>query len=83
MDKHNNHYQLYINGEWVSGSEGQVMHSHNPHNNQSWASFDCASKKDIELAVNTARKALDDPSWSSITATDRGKLLYKLADLIE
>ena len=83
MDRHNNHYQLYINGEWVSGSEGQVMHSHNPHNNQSWASFDCASKKDIELAVNTARKALDDPSWSSITATDRGKLLYKLADLIE
>ena len=83
MDKLNQHYQLYINGKWVSGSEGQVMHSLNPHNNQSWASFDCASKKDTDLAVKSAREALDDLSWRTMTATDRGKLLYKLADLIE
>ena len=83
MNKQNNHYQLYINGKWVSGSEGQVMYSLNPHNNQSWASFDCASKKDIDSAVKGAREALGDPSWRSMTATDRGKLLYKLADLIE
>ena len=83
MDKLNQHYQLYIDGKWVSGSEGQVMHSLNPHNNQSWASFDCASKKDTDLAVKSAREALDDLSWRTMTATDRGKLLYKLADLIE
>ena len=83
MDKLKNHYQLYINGEWKAGSEGQIMQSLNPHNNQSWASFDCADKKDIDTAVKGARKALNDPSWRPVTATDRGKLLYKLADLIE
>ena len=83
MDKLNQHYQLYINGKWVSGSEGQVMHSLNPHNNQSWASFDCASKNDTDLAVKTAREALDNLPWRTMTATDRGKILYKLADLIE
>ena len=83
MNKQNNHYQLYINGKWVTGSEGQVMHSLNPHNNQTWASFDCASKEDVDIAVKAAKNALDQPSWKSITATDRGKLLYKLADLIE
>ena len=83
MDKLKNHYQLYINGEWKAGSEGQIMQSLNPHNNQSWASFDCANKKDIDTAVKGARKALNDPSWRPVTATDRGKLLYKLADLIE
>ena len=83
MNKQNNHYQLYINGKWVTGSEGQVIHSLNPHNNQTWASFDCASKEDVDIAVKAAKNALDQPSWKSIAASDRGKLLYKLADLIE
>ena len=51
MDKLKNHYQLYINGEWKAGSENQVMQSHSPHHNQPWASFDCANKEDIDLAV--------------------------------
>ena len=42
MEKLTSHYQLYINGEWRSGSKGQIMHSENPHNNKPWASFDCA-----------------------------------------
>ena len=83
MDKLKNHYQLYINGEWKAGSEGQVMQSHSPHNNQAWASFDCANKEDIDLAVKSARSALSNPIWKSMTATERGKLIFKLADLIE
>ena len=83
MKKLNIHFQLYINGEWRSGSDNQIMHSQNPHNNQTWASFDCASKIDIDLVVKSAKDALNDQSWKSMTATDRGKLLNKLADLIE
>ena len=51
MEKLTNHYQLYINGEWQSGSKSQIMHSENPHNNKPWASFDCASKDDIDLSL--------------------------------
>jgi len=83
MKKLDNHFQLYISGEWKSGSTNQIMHSQNPHNNQTWASFDCASEMDINLAVQSAKDALNNQSWKSMTASDRGKLLYKLADLIE
>ena len=55
MEKLTNHYQLYINGEWQSGSKSQIMHSENPHNNTPWASFDCASKEDIDDAVGYAK----------------------------
>ena len=83
MEKLTNHYQLYINGEWQSGSKSQIMHSENPHNNTPWASFDCASKEDIDDAVGYAKNALASEAWGSLNATERGKLLFKLADLIE
>jgi aldehyde dehydrogenase (NAD+) len=83
MKKLNTHFQLYINSEWRSGSADQIMYSQNPHNNQMWASFDCANKKDIDLAVKSAKDALSNQTWKSMTATNRGKLLNKLADLIE
>ena len=83
MKKLDTHFQLFINGEWRSGSDDQIMHSQNPHNNQIWASFDCANKIDIDFAVKSAKDVLNDQSWKSMTATDRGKLLNKLADLIE
>ena len=83
MKKLDTHFQLFINGEWRSGSDDQIMYSQNPHNNQIWASFDCANKIDIDFAVKSAKDVLNDQSWKSMTATDRGKLLNKLADLIE
>lgn len=42
-----------------------------------------AGEEDIDIAVKAARKALKDPSWKLLPATDRGVLLLKLADLIE
>ena len=83
MEKLTSHYQLYINGEWQSGSKEQIMQSENPHNNKPWVSFDCASKEDIDDAVGYAKNALASEAWGSLSATERGKLLFKLADLIE
>lgn len=42
-----------------------------------------AGEEDIDIAVKAARKALKDPSWKLLPATDRGVLMLKLADLIE
>ena len=77
------HHQLYIDGSWVSGSTNQKMDAQNPANGENWATFDCASKSDVDLAVKSARRALTEKSWCNISQTQRGKLLYKLANLIE
>ena len=77
------HFQLYIDGAFCDGAGGQVMETLNPANGAPWATFACASPGDVERAVAAARRALDDPSWRDMTATARGKLLYRLADLIE
>lgn len=42
-----------------------------------------AGEEDVNAAVAAARKALKDPSWKQLPATDRGTLMLKLADLIE
>ena len=77
------HYQLYIDGQWREASDGQVMESRNPSTGAVWASFACASAEDVRDAVAAAKRALDDPAWRDLTQTARGKLLYRLADLVE
>lgn len=76
-------FQLYIDGAWIHGSEGQSMESINPATGKAWARFACASKNDVERAVVAARRVLNIGAWADMTATQRGKLLYKLADLVE
>jgi len=47
------------------------------------ASVYAAGEEDVDIAVKAARKALKDPSWKSLPGTDRGRLMLKLADLVE
>ncbi|NOD93178.1 aldehyde dehydrogenase family protein [Ruegeria sp. HKCCD4884] len=77
------HFQLYIDGEWVEGSRGQVMKSQNPATGEEWSSFACASAEDVDRAISAARRSLEDPAWRDMTQTSRGRLLLKLAELIE
>ena len=77
------HYQLFIDGKWCAGATGQTMDSLNPATGAVWASFDCAAASDVERAVAAAKRVLDDPEWRDMTQTARGKLLYRLAALIE
>ena len=79
----NPHFQLYIDGSFCEGAGGAVMHSQNPADGKNWASFSCTDKQDVERAVVAAKRALDNPTWRDMTQTARGKLLFKLADLIE
>ncbi len=77
------HYQLFIDGQWCSGSQQQVMQSANPATGKTWATFDCASSSDVDRAVAAAQRMLNDTAWRDMTQTARGKLIYRLADLIE
>ncbi|WP_170329898.1 aldehyde dehydrogenase [Ruegeria arenilitoris] len=76
------HFQLFIDGEWTEGSDAQVMTSENPATGQGWATFACASAGDVDRAIVAAKRVLDDPAWRDMTQTARGKLLYRLADLV-
>ncbi|WP_136442155.1 aldehyde dehydrogenase [Pacificoceanicola onchidii] len=77
------HYPLLIDGAWVEGASGQTMTSENPATGASWATFACAAPEDVERAISAARRALSDPAWRDLTQTQRGKLLYRLAELVE
>ncbi|WP_170425458.1 aldehyde dehydrogenase [Ruegeria arenilitoris] len=76
------HFQLFIDGEWTEGSDAQVMMSENPATGQEWATFACAAPQDVDRAIAAAKRILNDPEWRDMTQTQRGKLLYRLADLV-
>ncbi|HCI05838.1 MAG TPA: hypothetical protein DE314_00540 [Sulfitobacter sp.] len=77
------HFQLYIDGEFTEGHDTQVMTTQNPATGEDWATFACAAPQDVDRAVTAARRVLDDPAWRDMTQTQRGKLLYRLGELIE
>ncbi len=77
------HFSLYINGEFRAGSANETMLSENPATGDAWASFDCASAEDVNTAVAGARAALNNGAWPAMTATARGKCLYRLAELLQ
>ncbi len=45
------HYQLFIDGQWVDGADGQVMATQNPATGQDWATFACAAPADVDRAI--------------------------------
>jgi len=74
---------LFINNEFVKSKSGRTFETINPTNEEPIASVYEGDAEDIDIAVKAARAALDSPEWSEITTEKRGRLLYKLADLIE
>ena len=74
-------HQLFINGQFVDAQSGETLATLNPHDNSTIAQVAMAGAPDVELAVQAAEAAL--PKWSRLAAMDRGRILLKLADLIE
>lgn len=74
-------FQLYINGQFEAGAAS--FNSINPATGQVWAVMPEARRDEVNRAVDAAQQALSNLEWAGLTASQRGKLLYKLADLIE
>ena len=72
---------LYINGSFVDALDGATMDVINPHDGSLLAVVAEGGESDIDRAVDAAREAF--PRWSSLAAADRGKLLLRLASLLE
>ena len=75
-------YQLFIGGEWVDAESGQTFTTPNPATGQTLAEVAEADKADVDKAVAAARKAFEG-KWAKVSARERGRLLYKLAQLVE
>jgi betaine-aldehyde dehydrogenase len=75
-------YQLFIDGKWVDAESGKTFTTPNPATGATLAEVAEGDKADIDKAVAAARKAFDG-KWSKMSARDRGRMMYKLAQLIE
>jgi aldehyde dehydrogenase (NAD+) len=74
---------LFIGGKFVDSVSGKTFAAINPATGGTICQVAEADKADVDLAVKAARKALESGPWSKMDAADRGRLLYKLADLVE
>ncbi|KAJ5931417.1 hypothetical protein N7516_005906 [Penicillium verrucosum] len=74
---------LFINNQWVKCSTGEKIASINPTTAKEITSIHAASADDVDKAVKAARAALNNPSWRDLPGVDRGKLMNRLAQLIE
>ncbi|GAX73966.1 hypothetical protein CEUSTIGMA_g1416.t1 [Chlamydomonas eustigma] len=76
-------HKLLINGAWVDASDGETFPIIDPRNEQTILNAASASAVDVDKAVNAAREAFDEGPWPKMSAKERGRTLFKLADLME
>ena len=74
-------YGLLINGEWTTGSKGELMASYNPADGTELAKFVDASNEDVDAAVKAAQEAFK--TWKKTTAAERALILNQIADVID
>ncbi len=75
--------RMLIDGEWRDSQSGKTFETVNPATEETITSVAEGDAADIDLAVKAARKAFDSGPWRKMDARDRGRLMNKLADLVE
>jgi acyl-CoA reductase-like NAD-dependent aldehyde dehydrogenase len=76
-------HELLIDGDWTRAADGGTFETVDPATGLPIARVAHAGQADVDEAVRAARRALEQGAWSTISAADRGLLLYRLADLLE
>uniref|UniRef100_A0A3Q3IUM7 10-formyltetrahydrofolate dehydrogenase n=1 Tax=Monopterus albus TaxID=43700 RepID=A0A3Q3IUM7_MONAL len=76
-------HQLFINGEFVDAEGGKTYKTINPTNGTAICDVSLAQISDVDKAVAAAKEAFEEGEWGKMNPRDRGRLMYKLADLME
>uniref|UniRef100_A0A8C9SV67 10-formyltetrahydrofolate dehydrogenase n=1 Tax=Scleropages formosus TaxID=113540 RepID=A0A8C9SV67_SCLFO len=76
-------YQCFINGKFEDAENGKMYDTINPTDGSVICKVSYASVADVDKAVAAAKEAFDSGPWGKMNPRDRGRLLYKLADLME
>jgi len=74
---------MLINGQWVEAKSGKTFDVFNPATDEVIAQVAEGEKQDIDEAVKAARAAFDTGPWRTMKPSERGKLIWKIGDLIE
>jgi len=77
------HRKLLIGGQWVDAQSGKTFATYNPATGEVLAQVAEGDRADIDQAVIAARKAFETGPWPDMSPAERGRLLWKLSDLIE
>ncbi len=75
--------RLLIDGKWCAARSGKTFGTYNPATEMKIADVAEGDAADIDLAVKAARRAFESGPWPKMDARDRGRLLNRLADLVE
>jgi len=75
--------KMLINGKWVDAAAGKTFPTYDPSTGEVLAKVAEGDREDINRAVKAARAAFDSGPWPKLTASERGRMIWKLGDLIE
>src|ERR1700686_2471349 len=76
-------HKLLIDGEWVEAASGNVFPVYNPATGKIIAQVAEGGKEDIDRAVRAARRAFDSGPWRTISPSERGQYIWRVAELLE
>jgi acyl-CoA reductase-like NAD-dependent aldehyde dehydrogenase len=76
-------YQTYIDGRWCDAASGKRFQTSNPYTGEAWATIPECDAADVDRAVNAASRAFEGGPWATMTQTARGKVLRRIAGLVE
>jgi phenylacetaldehyde dehydrogenase len=79
----NGNLQLLIDGRWVEAASGKAFPVYNPATGEEMVRIAEADAADVDLAVKAARRAFESGPWPRMTPSERGRLLWKLAELVD
>ena len=74
--------QLFINGQWSDAASGKTFQTPNPATGETLAHIAEGDAEDIDRAVRAARRAFEDGPWSRMTPSERGRIIWRIGDLI-
>ena len=74
--------QLFIDGQWTAAASGKTFDTPNPATGDTLARIAEGDAEDIDRAVRAARRAFDDGPWSRMTPSERGRIIWRIGDLI-
>ncbi|MFI5117025.1 MAG: aldehyde dehydrogenase family protein [Terriglobales bacterium] len=75
--------KMFIDGKWVEAASGKTFPTYNPATGEVLAHIAEGDREDIDRAVKAARRAFESGPWAEMTASQRGRVIWKLGDLIE
>ena len=76
-------YQTYIDGRWIDAASGKTFETCDPYTGQPWALIPECDKVDVDQAVEAASRAFERGPWPKMTPSARGKIMRRIAQLIE